>query len=120
MEKINETNRIELQETIKPYKTRIQEILRKEKTVLKAIRSGCDDIPGEKIMLCEDMIYVSSLYMAQNELSLKILEVKNNDALNEARKVLYRAIIYLEDLVSNFIDVSYSELAEKYEAISHI
>ena len=71
-------------------------------------------------MLCEDMIYVSSLYMAQNELSLKILEVKNNDALNEARKVLYRAIIYLEDLVSNFIDVSYSELAEKYEAISHI
>ena len=120
MAKINETNRIELQEAIKPYKTRIQEILGKEKTVLNAIRSGCDDIPGEKIMLCEDMIYVSSLYMAQNELSLKILEVKNNDALNEARKVLYRAIIYLEDLVSNFIDVSYSELAEKYEAISHI
>ena len=120
MAKINETNRIELQEAIKPYKTRIQEILEKEKTVLNAIRSGCDDIPGEKIMLCEDMIYVYSLYMAQNELSLKILEVKNNDALNEARKVLYRAIIYLEDLVSNFIDVSYSELAEKYEAISHI
>ena len=58
----------------------------------------------KKLQLAEDMVFVSSLYMAENSLSLKILEIKNNDALNESRKTLYRAIIYLEDIVMNFIE----------------
>ena len=37
-----------------------------------------------------DMIYAASLYMAQNSLSLRIIEVKNNDALNDARKSYLR------------------------------
>ena len=63
------------------------------------------------------MIYVASLYMAQNSLSLKILGVKNNDALNEARKILYKAIIYLEELVTNVIDIPYSDLVKNHETI---
>lgn len=120
MANITEFNRAELKESIKPYKEKITELLAKEKTILNLIRSNCDDIPSQKIMLCEDMIYVASLYMAQNSLSLKIIEVKNNDALNDCRKILYKAIIYLEDLVTNSIDITYSELADKYEELKNI
>lgn len=117
MSKISETTRLELAEAVKPYQTKITVTLEKEKTVLGSIRSDGQNVEQQKIMLCDDMILVSSLYMAQNSLSLKILEVKNNDALNEARKVLYKAIIYLEELVTNVIDCPYSELTEKHDAL---
>lgn len=117
MAKISESTRLEFAETIKPYQSKILAILAKEKTTLNSINGNAPDSCYKKLMLCDDMIYVSSLYMAQNSLSLKILEVKNNDALNEARKILYKAIIYLEELVTNFIDVPYSELAKYHENI---
>ena len=111
MAKISEQTRLEFAEAIKPYQSKITATLGKEKTVLNAINGGSDNAAAQKLMLCDDMIYVASLYMAQNSLSLKILEVKNNDALNDARKVLYKAIIYLEELVTNFIDISYNSSA---------
>ena len=65
------------------------------------------------------MINAASLYIAQNSLSLKITEVKNNDALNEARKILYKAIIYLEEIVTNQIDVSFADLSEYHDTIKN-
>lgn len=117
MAKISETTRLEFAETIKPYQSKITATLAKEKTTLNSINGGAADSCYKKLMLCDDMIYISSLYMAQNSLSLKILEVKNNDALNEARKILYKAIIYLEELVTNYIDTPYSDLTKYHEAI---
>ena len=58
--------------------------------------------------------------MAQNSLSLKVLGVKNNDALNDARKVLYKAIIYMEEIVTDKIDVPYLDLTENLEKVKNI
>lgn len=118
MAKISEQTRLEFAETIKPYQSKITQILSKEKTVLNTIHGSSQDSAYKKLMLCDDMIYVSSLYMAQNSLSLKILDVKNNDALNDARKIIYKAIIYLEELVTNTIDIAYADLTKQYEAIN--
>lgn len=118
MAKISETTRLEFADAIKPYQSKIAVVLEKEKSVKNSL-SSAPDAPYKKLSLCEDMIYVSSLYMAQNSLSWKILEVKNNDVLNDARKILYKAIIYLEELVTNIIDISYGELAEQYEQIAN-
>lgn len=117
MAKISESTRLEFAETIKPYQSKITAVLGKEKATINSINGGAPDSPYKKLMLCDDMIYIASLYMAQNSLSLKILDVKNNDALNEARKILYKAIIYLEELVTNFIDVPYVDLADNHAAI---
>lgn len=117
MAKISETTRLEFADAVKPYQSKIAVVLGREKSVLSSI-SGSSDAPYKKLSLCEDMIYASSLYMAQNSLSWKILEVKNNDVLNDARKILYKAIIYLEELVTNIIDISYGDLAKQYEQIA--
>ena len=106
MAKISEETRLHFNEAIKPYKDKITLILAKEKTILNGIHAEDIDFGNKKLLLCEDMIYVSSLYIAQNSLSLKLMEVKNNDALNEARKILYKAIIYLEEIVTNTIDIN--------------
>ena len=120
MAKISEETRLHFQEAIQPYKNKIQQTLEKEKTMLNAMHSGDRDLNFKKLMLCEDMIYVSSLYVAQNSLSVKLMEVKNNDALNDARKILYKAIIYLEEVVTDGIDVPYADLSEYLEKISSV
>ncbi len=120
MAKISEETRLHFNEAIQPYKDKITVTLEKEKTMLNGMHQGDVDLGYKKLLLCEDMIYVASLYIAQNSLSLKLMEVKNNDALNDARKILYKAIIYLEETVTNIIDISYVELSDKYDLIKNI
>lgn len=120
MAKISEETRLHFQKTIQPYKDKITATLEKEKTMLNGMHSGDIDLENKKLLLCDDMIYISSLFMAQNSMSWKLMEVKNNDALNDARKILYKAIIYLEEVVTNEIDVPYSDLTPKQDKIQNI
>ena len=120
MAKISEETRLHFSEAVQPYKDKITATLAKEKTMLNGMHKGDIDYENKKLILCEDMIYVSSLYIAQNSLSLKLMEVKNNDALNDARKILYKAIIYLEEIVTDGIDIPYSDLNEAMETIKNV
>ena len=120
MSKITEEMRLHFSEEIQPYKDKIASVLEKEKNIRNSMTDKDVGVEYKKILLCEDMIYVASLYIAQNTLSLKILDVKNNDALNDARKILYKAIIYLEEVVTNQIDVSYADLIPYYEKITNM
>lgn len=120
MAKISEERRLHFSETISPYKDKITQTLEKEKTMLNGMHEGDMDFENKKVLLCEDMIYVASLYMAQNSLSEKVLEVKNNEVLNDARKMIYKAIIYLEEIVTPTIDVPYSDLLPHHEKIRNL
>ena len=120
MAKISEETRLHFNEAVQPYKDKITAILEKEKTMKNSMHEGDIGLEYKKILLCEDMIYASSLYIAQNSLSVKLMEVKNNDALNDARKMLYKAIIYFEEIVTNLIDVPYSDLLPYHERIKNI
>jgi hypothetical protein len=46
-------------------------------------------------------------------MSQAVLKSKNEEALNDARKSLYKAVIYLEEVVSNFVDAPFSDYEEK-------
>ena len=120
MSKISEETRLHFNEAIQPYKGKNTATLEKEKTMLNGMHKGDIDYENKKLILCEDMIYTASLYMAQNSLSLRLMEVKNNDALNDARKILYKAIIYLEEIVSDTIDVPYADLSPLQESIQNV
>lgn len=104
-------------DTIVPIKKKIEESLNKEKEMLLIMRSDNAGIEYKKLLLCEEMIYVATLYISINNISLAILDTKNNDALNDARKTLYKAIIYLEDIVSNIVDCPFSEIEPKLISI---
>lgn len=120
MAKVTNEDRESFKEAIVPYQGKIKGYLTKETTVLNTIRSDETGKEYKKLQLAEDMITTASLYMAINSLSVKMLDVKNNDALNDARKMLYRAVIYCEDVVTDYIDVSFAELSEKLEVITKI
>ncbi len=101
-----------------PYKDKIAESLELEKNILARLDPESSETAQTKLMLSEEMIYVATLYIAINNLSVTLLGTKNNDALNDARKILYRAIIYLEEIVTNVIDISYTEIEDKIEQIA--
>ena len=118
MAKINSENRELLKIRSEPYKEKIAASLEKEKAVLASIQADSEGAAYKKLALSEEMIYVATLYIAINNLSVTILGPKDNEALNDARKILYKAIIYLEEIVSPFVDVQYSEIEDKVAEIA--
>lgn len=119
MAKITEESRASFKKVSEEYQNRINAIIEKEKAMLLVMKSETVGVEYKKLLLCEEMIFGATIYMAINSASLKILEIKNNDALNEARKLLYKAIIYLEEIVTNTMDCPYSDLSDKMEAIKN-
>lgn len=105
---------------MQPYKDAVLKSFEKEKSILDLVEKDTSGVAYKKILLVEEMMYVATLYMTINNLSVEILSSKNTDSLNEARKALYKAVIYLEDIVSNAVDAAYSEYEDKVAQISNI
>ncbi len=120
MGKVSAADREVFKDASRQYTELINAELEKEKRTLAEMKKDSSGEVFKKFMLAEQMVYVASLYNAINTASVKMLEVKNNDALNDARKMLYKAIIYLEGLVTNVINSVPSDLTEKMEAIAEI
>ena len=118
MAKISSESREFLKMKSEPYKTKITASLEKEKSVLASIQANPEGAAYKKLALSEEMIYIATLYITINNLSVSLIGAKDNEALNDARKVLYKAIIYLEEIVSSFVAIQYSEIEDKVAALS--
>jgi hypothetical protein len=53
-----------------------------------------------------------------SSLSMSFLGVKNEAYLNDARKCIYKAIIYLEEIVTGYVDAPFSDYEQGLESIS--
>ena len=113
MAKVTDSARQEFQERSEPYQKIINESLKKEKEIIATLGSDNGANAYKKVILSELMISIATTYIAINNLSVEMIDVKNNDMLNDARKILYKAIIYLEEVVTPAIDVQYSEIEDK-------
>ncbi len=118
MAKISEEDRhLYLQKT-EVYRENIKAILDREKNLLTVIQKD----PGggvafKKIVLAEEMLNLSSNYVIISNVSQVMLNVKNEEFLNEGRKSLYKNIIYMEDVVSSYIDAPFTDYEEKLAEI---
>jgi hypothetical protein len=119
MAKITEESRDKFNKQIEPYKNLITETLQKEKSFLGLMERDSSGTGYKKLLLCEDMIHLTTLYLAVNAYSVDMLGVSNTDALNEGRKSLYKAVIYLEEIVTNIIDAPFSEYEKNVAEISN-
>lgn len=102
------------------YKTQIDVILQREKNLLQLMEKDSSGIEYKRLALAEDMLNLSSLYLLVHNLSVSILGTKSDDSLNEARKTLYKSIIYLEEIVTNYVDVPFTDYEKNLEAIASV
>ncbi len=70
-----------------------------------------------KIRVASHYVDLVSIYCAMTDLSLSLLGYKNESYLDKGRKSLYKSIIILEAVVSNYIDMP---LGENYELLKSL
>jgi hypothetical protein len=117
MAKISNEARQQYFERIKEYKQISESILQREKSLLKIVKGQSAGAAYKYITLAEERLNLASYFLLQNALSMTLLGVKNDAYLNDARKSCYQAVIYLEEVVSNYIDVPFSDYSDLLEEI---
>ncbi|OQX28528.1 MAG: hypothetical protein B0D92_08425 [Spirochaeta sp. LUC14_002_19_P3] len=120
MAKISNEAKRKYFQRITSYKKTIERLTDKETQVEKTLKDSDPDRPYKLIELSEDNLTVISIYNIINSLSLVILGIKNESALNDARKTCYKAIIHLEHVFTNYIDVPFSEYSEALQSAAKI
>lgn len=120
MAKISSEELHKYSEKIKPYKATIEAGIKREQNIVQLIKKEPQSAAYKRFNLVEEMLNLISNYIIINGTSLAVLKVKNEDALNDARKTLYKSVIYLEELVSNLVDAPFSEYEEKLAGIEGI
>jgi len=95
-------------------------ILKQEKEMLASVEAGDADAAPRKVILANEMLNLVSNYIAANGLSLLLLKTNDEDALGNARKSLYRGIIYLEEVVTAYIDAPFADYKDRLAAIESV
>ena len=120
MAKVSERARSRYQEKIKEYKATINSILLREKKEFDAFKKGDTSQNSKRLTLADNNLMLVSYYTLVNSLSMSLLGVKNETHLNEARKCLYKAIIYLEEIVSAYVDVPFGDYQDQLDTIEEV
>lgn len=98
----------------------IRSQLAMEEKVLQAIKKDSDGAGLKRLTLAEEMIYVTANYLILSGISQSMLRLRNEESLNDGRKALYKAVIYLEEIVSPFLDVPFSDYEERLAEIGSV
>jgi len=108
----------------KRFAEEIAELKRKAEEIQQKIKQIEQKKEGNEAVnkICVASYYADlvSIYCAMTELSLNILGYKNESYLDQGRKSLYKAIILLEGIVSNVIDMPLGENSELLKSLEEI
>jgi hypothetical protein len=118
MSKISSLDRAQYLEKISWYQASIEEGLSKEKDLLNTIKQDSPLSAFKRLSLVDVTLNLGSYYIAQNGISQSVLKIRNEDALNEARRSIYKSVIYLEQVVTGLVDAPFSEYEEKLGEIA--
>jgi hypothetical protein len=118
--RISEEAKQRYYERIKEYKTLIDTFEKREKGMQSVLEDDEHGGSYKRITLANESLDIVSYYLLMNELSLVLLGIKNEGFLNNARKTCYKALIYLEDVVSSYVDAPFSDYEEYLHKIEDI
>jgi hypothetical protein len=120
MKKPSEEARRRYTEYIQEYKSFIEAALERERSAKASFASAGEGVAPAKIALAGENLDVVAHYLLMNSLSLSLLGIRNEAFLNEARKSCYKAVIWLEEVVTSLIDAPFSEYEESLATIEGI
>ena len=138
MEKISSEARKRYTERIKEYKERVDEITDKnkelEERIAKTSKSqgltsgqyrgdqftdleALEEVNSIRFELADHYLNIVSYYNLMSALSLSLLGIKNESFLNDGRKSCYKSIIYMEEIVSPYIDAAFGDYQQGVESL---
>jgi len=120
MAKITQNDRINYQQNIKIYKNKIDEIKKAINLVKIEMTRDHSIEPVSRFNIANMILNLITLHCSLNEISVHLLDVKNTGFLEKAREQVYEALIHIEKVVTNYINVPFSEYAEALDQIANI
>jgi hypothetical protein len=114
---VNENQKI-WNEKSNEIKIKLKELQEKEQILLNKSGSPREEA-FKNLTLAGLSVNMVSLHVAIDSLSRELLGTKTDTYLNDARKVCYKILIYLENVVSPYVDVAFSEYEEKLALIEN-
>jgi len=120
MAKVTNEGRHQYFEKIKPYKAIIQSLLKREEMILQIIKKDSRGSALKRLTLVEEMISLAANYIILSGISQSILKLRSEESLNDGRKSLYKAVIYLEEVVSPLVDAPFSDYEERLAEIDSV
>jgi hypothetical protein len=120
MGKITQEQRNRYFEKVQEHRRTIEAGLAKEKTLQDLIAKEESGVGYKRLHLAEEVLDLSSWYLLVNNLSVSLLGIKNEDYLLEGRKVLVRALKYVEDTVPAYLDVPFSDYEKNLDEIKEV
>ncbi|MBN2651640.1 MAG: hypothetical protein JXR63_04595 [Spirochaetales bacterium] len=99
-------------------KSKLNEFKEKEQVLLN--KSGSDREEAFKnLTLAGIALNMTSIFVLMDSVSRELLGTKSDNYLNEARKLCYKILMYLEAVVTPHVDVPFSEYEEKLNLIEN-
>ena len=108
------------QHAIKVYRDIIVSSISREQEVLLLIQDDPENAAFLHIELAEDLLNRASYQILINSLSLAYLKIREKEAMNDSRKSIYKSIFYLEQVVSDFVDVPFSDYEERLGRVASL
>jgi hypothetical protein len=107
-------------ETTAPYREMINAIIRKDRTLPNNVSGDTEATARIRLKLAEEMFNIGSCYIVQSKIFLRFFGKNDTNLLDKARKALFRGVSYLEDIVSPWIDVPFSEYEGKLAMLAGV
>ncbi|MDR2602860.1 MAG: hypothetical protein LBC53_10515 [Spirochaetaceae bacterium] len=119
-----EKNDIEKQkhykEQVKDYVADIKAFVKRENEVLDGCRKNPDIAAVKLFNLAGEELDIASKYLIVNGISSAVLDMRNEEALNEARKSILKSIIYIENIVTGKVDAVFSTYEKFLDELADI
>jgi len=120
MAKVTEVDRSRYLEEINIYKNKIEDFSKRIKNNSVEMANNKDREPFIRIDNANAYLNQISIYCGMNAISVELLEVKNSSFLEKGRLLIYEALMNLEKVVTNYIDVPFSDYEEFLQKIDDI
>ena len=89
-------NKARFNESIKKYRGDMEIIEKRIKQLEKDLKTKKDNFHGYRhVIIANEYLKIIGLYCAMNDESVQIMNFKNENYLNEARKLIYQILIHL-------------------------
>ncbi|MCK5735218.1 MAG: hypothetical protein KAH21_02020 [Spirochaetaceae bacterium] len=116
MARVKEEARKKYFERISPYRKSINELRDKERRIEAVLKGNDAGDPYKRLSLANDNLTAASYHLVMNSLSVSLLGVKNESALIDGKKSCSLAIIQLEKVFTDLVDVPFGDYEENLKA----
>ena len=116
--KISEEEKTLYHQKVKQCQEKIEKIKSRENEFLQLAKDTPEEAAMVHLTLAEEMLNLALYFIEIDGISKDILNLRNEKALDEGRKSVYKCLSYLKNIVTDVVDAPFSEYGEKLAEIS--